>query len=141
MTKIMIALALLLAGVLTLGMSQHAVAAGPAASTPVELYEQGLDCLLGRNGTEVDPERAIANFRILAAQGWAIAQHALGEIYDEGLGVEADPARAYLWYRRAAEQGFPPAVERLAELRARPSPAELARAEARERGLQLAGQF
>lgn len=121
MTKVMVALALVLAGVLTLGMSQRAVAAEGGAQfdsavAPVVLYEEGVDFLLGRNGHEKDMEQALAHFRYLADRGWAIAQSKLGDLYREGDGVAKDRSVAYMWYRRAAAQQFPPAQEKLEAL-------------------------
>ncbi len=111
MTKTMIALALLLLGVVTLGMSHQAV-----AEDPVAVYEQGLDLLLGRNGVEQDSLAAIDKFESLAEAGWAIAQHRLGDIYREGNGVPKSLILAYAWYHRAADQGYPPAREALARI-------------------------
>ncbi len=42
---------------------------------------------------------------VMANEGDATAQTALGLLYERGLGVAPDPAAALLWYRRAAEQG------------------------------------
>ncbi len=48
---------------------------------------------------------ALTEFRPLAQQGHAWAQHNLGVMYSEGQGVPQDYAEAARWYRRAAEQG------------------------------------
>ena len=37
---------------------------------------------------------------------YAIAQYALGVMYDLGEGVSQDPKQAIIWYRHAAEQGY-----------------------------------
>jgi TPR repeat protein len=42
------------------------------------------------------------------------ALHALGEMYDNGIGVEKDPARARFYYEIAAQQKFAPAILALA---------------------------
>src|ERR1035437_6669866 len=46
--------------------------------------------------------------RPLAEQGDAVAQHNLGVIYENGLGVPQNYAEAVKWYRLAAEQGYGP---------------------------------
>ena len=43
--------------------------------------------------------------RHAAEQGDAAAQHTLGIMYANGLGVPQDDAEAVRWYRLAAEQG------------------------------------
>ena len=112
MTKVMIALAMLMCGVLTLGMSQQAV-----ASDAMSLYERGLDQLHGENGVERNPQEAVRCLTELADAGWAIAQFKLGEIYHQGIGIAADRIEAFKWYARAAQQHYLPAEERLADLR------------------------
>ena len=112
MTKVMIALAMLMCGVLTLGMSQQAV-----ADDAVALYERGLDQLHGENGMQRDPQEAVRCLTQLAEEGWAIAQYKLGEIYHQGIGIAANRVEAFKWYARAAEQHYLPAEERLADLR------------------------
>ena len=52
-----------------------------------------------------DYATALKEWRPLAEQGNAIAQHNLGVMYDKGQGVPHDHAEAVKWYRRAAEQG------------------------------------
>ena len=42
---------------------------------------------------------------VMANEGDATAQTALGLLYERGLGVSPDPATALIWYRRAGEQG------------------------------------
>ena len=43
--------------------------------------------------------------RALADQGDAAAQHALGEMFNIGLGVPKDQCEAVVWFRKSAEQG------------------------------------
>ncbi|MEP4336748.1 MAG: tetratricopeptide repeat protein [Roseobacter sp.] len=50
-------------------------------------------------------ETALAEFRPLAEQGDAKAQHWLGLMYFEGKGVPQNFDKALKWYRLAAEQG------------------------------------
>lgn len=52
---------------------------------------------------------ALREWRPLAEQGDAKAQHNLGLMYSNGDGVPKDPAEAVRWFRLAAEQGFAPA--------------------------------
>ena len=52
-----------------------------------------------------DYATAVREFRVLAAQGHAIAQYSLGVMYSKGQGVPQDYAVAVKWYRKAAEQG------------------------------------
>ena len=132
MTKVMIALAMLMLGVLTLGMSQQAV-----AEDAVAIYERGLDCLWGRNGVEKDPQQAVSSFRRLAESGWPIAQHRLGEIYHQGQGVPQSRVKAYVWYQRAAAQDFPPARIKLVELTQQMSNRELKEARRNHAGLAV----
>ena len=42
---------------------------------------------------------------VMANEGDATAQTALGLLYERGLGVSLDSAKALIWYRRAAKQG------------------------------------
>jgi uncharacterized protein len=52
-----------------------------------------------------DYATAIPIYRLLADQGDAYAQRALGIMYDMGQGVPQDYVEAMKWYRRAADQG------------------------------------
>ena len=52
-----------------------------------------------------DYATAMEGFRVHAEQGNAIAQHNLGVMYADGLGVLKDDTEAVRWYRLAAEQG------------------------------------
>ena len=53
-----------------------------------------------------DYATALREWRPLAEQGNAKAQHNLGLIYGKGLGVSQDYAEALQWFRKAAEQGY-----------------------------------
>jgi TPR repeat protein len=55
-------------------------------------------------------------YRKAAEQGDAVAQDALGDLYDSGRGVRRDYAQAALWYRKAAEQGDADAQDSLGYL-------------------------
>ena len=52
-------------------------------------------------------------YRLAAEQGNAVAQLAIGVMYDSGKGVPQDSAEAVKWYRLAAEQGDPMAQQGL----------------------------
>ncbi len=52
-----------------------------------------------------DYATALREFRPLAEQGVAAAQHNLGVMFHEGRGVPQDDAEAARWYRLAAAQG------------------------------------
>ena len=52
-----------------------------------------------------DYATALIEFRPLAEQGNANAQHALGVMYSKGRGVPQNHAEAVKWWRLAAEQG------------------------------------
>ncbi len=52
-----------------------------------------------------DFETAQKEWRPLAEQGHAGAQHTLGWMYDNGYGVPQDYEQAFEWYSKAAEQG------------------------------------
>ena len=77
--------------VLTLALPAPVLAADFQAA--LEAYERG------------DYATALKEFRPLAEQGEAEAQHKLGGMYASGRGVPQDYAEAGKWYRRAAEQG------------------------------------
>jgi len=52
-----------------------------------------------------DYEAAYREWRPLAEQGDTAAQHNLGTLYNNGLGLDVDMAKAANWYRRAAQGG------------------------------------
>ncbi len=56
---------------------------------------------------------AMNEWRPLAEQGNAFAQHNLGWFHEKGLGVPKDDKMAVKWYTRAAEQGNAPAQNNL----------------------------
>ncbi len=58
--------------------------------------------------------KALPGLRKLADSGDAMAQLALGSIYEQGRGAPKDEAQAATWYRRAADQGVPNAEIALA---------------------------
>lgn len=63
-----------------------------------------------------DYETARREWRPLAEQGDAAAQHGLGTLYQYGFAVAEDSAVAAKWYRAAAEQGHANAQAKLAYL-------------------------
>jgi TPR repeat protein len=82
------------AGLVGLALLLAAPASGQDLQKGVEAYERG------------DVAAALREWRPLAEQGDATAQHILGVMYDFGLSVPQDYAEAMKWYRLAAEQGF-----------------------------------
>ncbi len=66
-------------------------------------FESGLDAY--HAGEFQD---ALRHFKIAAARGYVRvgAQHNLGVMYDNGVGVPEDDATAVRWFRRAAEKGY-----------------------------------
>ncbi len=77
--------------VLTLALPATVLAADYQAG--LEAYQRG------------DYATALKEWRPLAEQGDARAQHLLGAMYDNGRGVTQDYTEAAKWYRLAAEQG------------------------------------
>lgn len=73
-------------------------------------------------GVEQDDAQAISWYRRAAAQGHALAQRALGKLYEESCVyvpdrvVVRDYDEAVHWYRKAAEQGEREALSRLARM-------------------------
>jgi TPR repeat protein len=89
-----------------LGTTAHATV-NPSDADPVEVYEQAMNYLHGRNGFTEDAAMAVEYFRALADQNWSIAQNRMGEFYENGVGVTRDLDLAMTWYELAAEQGHP----------------------------------
>ena len=58
---------------------------------------------------------ALQGFRVLADEGHAAAQDALGQMYNRGEGVPVDNAEATRWLRLAAEQGYASAQNSLGQ--------------------------
>ncbi len=73
--------------------------------TPVQAtaFESGVDAYYAGNY-----EDALRHFRMAATRGHVRvgAQHNLGVMYDNGVGVPEDDATAVTWFRRAAEGGY-----------------------------------
>lgn len=63
-----------------------------------------------------DYAKALKWFGLAAAQGSAVAEENLGEMYEMGLGVASDAQAALHWYLLAAEKGNADAKEHLAGL-------------------------
>ena len=64
----------------------------------------------GGGGLAQDHAKAVAFYRLAAAQGLDGAQSRLGSMYGSGYGVAKDYAEALRWYQLAATQGHPPAL-------------------------------
>jgi uncharacterized protein len=78
----------------------NGVSTGTAHATA---FENGLDAYHAG-----DYQGALRHFKIAAARGYVRvgAQHNLGVMYDNGVGVPEDDAIAVRWFRRAAEKGY-----------------------------------
>ena len=63
-----------------------------------------------------DYENAIKWFTLSANQGYVIAQHLLGGIYEKGQGVPQDYIEAAKWYQLAADHGFMIAQDNLGQM-------------------------
>ena len=63
-----------------------------------------------------DYATALKEYRPLAEQGDAVAQFALGVMYEKGRGVPQGDPEAVHWYRLAAEQGQASAQNNLAKM-------------------------
>lgn len=61
-----------------------------------------------------DYPASLTGYAKLAADGNAVAQNKLGEMYANGVGTSKDEQRAVSWYRKAAEQGLADAQQNLA---------------------------
>ena len=74
-------------------------------------YQEGVDA------SEAGEHKvALEIFQSLARNGYAEAQHQLGQIYYNGNGVEQSYGKAFYWYQTAAKQGHSTAQLRLAEM-------------------------
>ena len=107
---------------------------GGTGSSPAEVVaETTQDTLLDQalDNQAVLNEEANKCYEAIAAENWqaiwyscpaeaykgdALAQTALGFMYEHGRGVEVDVASAVSWYRKAAAQGSSDAQNRLDEL-------------------------
>jgi len=58
---------------------------------------------------EVNFKTAVKWYTLAAEQGHALAQHNLGVMYHNGLGVPQNHKTAFKWFTLAAEQGLAPA--------------------------------
>ena len=65
-----------------------------------------------------------------AEQGEVFAQNGLGLMYRNGYGVDQSDVDAYKWLHLAAQQGHAAAAADLAEVAARMSPEDIAKAKA-----------
>ena len=95
--------------------------AEPAAAGPLE----DADAALKRR----DYAAALRFIRPLAEQGDASAQHNLGVLYDNGLGVPLDKVRAYMWFTLSAAQGRDGAAAFRDLIARRMSPEQIAEAQ------------
>lgn len=85
-------------------------------TSPLEIYQIGEDYFFGRNGKQQDFTKASEWYRMAAEQGYNIAQHNLGSMYENGRGVPQSNKEAAKWFLKAANQGDEDAWEILGEL-------------------------
>jgi TPR repeat protein len=71
------------------------------------MYLEGL-------GTPKNEAKAFEWYMASAERGYAPAQHAVGNLFDNGIGITEDDAKAAEWYGKAADQLFPYAQHNLA---------------------------
>lgn len=79
---------------------------GVNQSSPLMVYQQALNYLLGRNGTAKSADKAANLFKTLAEQNWSSAQHMLGNMYLQGKGVEKNDLLAYKWLSLASKNNL-----------------------------------
>jgi TPR repeat protein len=66
--------------------------------------------LLGRNGVEMDEQKAAEWLLKSANQGFIEAEVIMAALYDRGIGVKNDVKMATAWYEKAAAQGHGPSL-------------------------------
>ncbi|MFI3157294.1 MAG: tetratricopeptide repeat protein [Methylococcaceae bacterium] len=66
--------------------------------------------LLGRDGVEVDEQKAAEWLLKSANQGFIEAEVIMAALYDRGMGVKNDVKMATAWYEKAAAQGHGPSL-------------------------------
>ncbi|VAW62495.1 hypothetical protein MNBD_GAMMA09-3745 [hydrothermal vent metagenome] len=81
-------------------------AAEATVDSPLIMYQQALNYLLGRNGTARSAEKAADLFKTLAQQNLSSAQHMLGNMYISGKGVEQNDLLAYKWLSLASRNNM-----------------------------------
>ena len=69
------------------------------------------------HGVEKNSREAFKWIEKAAEQGYAVAQNALGDLYDNGIGVEKNSLEAFKWYKKAAAQGHDNAQKRVEDLK------------------------
>lgn len=66
--------------------------------------------LLGRNGVEIDEQKAAEWISKSVNQGFIEAEVIMAALYDRGQGVKNDVKIATAWYEKAAAQGHGPSL-------------------------------
>lgn len=61
--------------------------------------------ILGRNGVEIDNQKAAKWMKKAAEQGLVEAQVTIAAMYDRGMGMKGNTKIATQWYEKAAKQG------------------------------------
>lgn len=68
-------------------------------------FQLGRVYMYGLSGIQADKDQAFSWMKRAAQGGLAGAQHNLGYMYQEGVGVTKDVQMAWIWYGKAARQG------------------------------------
>ncbi len=91
---------------LFLGMCFAPAGQADSSNSPLSQYQQAMNYLLGRNGSEKSPQKAAAIFKNLAEHNWKSAQHMLGNLYYKGQGLEKNDLLAYKWLSIASRDNL-----------------------------------
>lgn len=90
------------------GVERARQALKPDADRGDPVAQNNLGTLYEIDGPTQDLKQAAAWYAKAAAQGYAVAQHNLAVMYEQGRGVAADLPAAAALFRRAADQGYAP---------------------------------
>lgn len=80
---------------------------------PEAQFELGRHLITGSEVAKKDEAEGARWLRKAADQNHLPAQHVLGSLYEEGIGLPKDQAKAVEWYRKAASNGLPMAQHSL----------------------------
>lgn len=100
------------------GLQRKSVAPPTAEIVRIKAHEgealyqflYGMSYLVGNGSQESDESAAVSWVKKAADQGFAAAEHQLGQFYLNGRGLTQDRDRAYYWISRAADKKYSPAM-------------------------------